>query len=79
MRGETKPGTGLPYSAATIVDSDGTPRYHVLPSKLVTFGLLSMALLIVIALILGFLIFRNKTEIDDLRDKMKVEEMNDAR
>lgn len=73
MRGENAQPRKY-YSAATIVDNYGTPKYHVLPSSMVTFGLASMGLLLIIAIILGFLVLRNRSDIDDLRQKIKVEE-----
>jgi hypothetical protein len=72
MRGETpKPIT---YSAATIVDEAGTPRYHILPSRLIVIGILSMGLLLMIGLILATLVLENKYNIDKLRDRINVED-----
>lgn len=76
MRGE-RPA----YTAATIVDKEGATRYHIIPNRLIIFGLATMALLVMTALILGFLIIHNKYEIDTLRQKIEapVEDTNDAR
>lgn len=70
MRGENK----RPYSAATIVDEEGTAHYHVIPTRLVTIGIACVALLMLIAVILGVLVVTNKWEIYDLQEKIKVEE-----
>ncbi len=68
MRGDRR------FSAATIVDDEGTAKYHVVPNKLFFFGLGSLALFLIITVILSYLVFSNRSEIDTLRDKIKVEE-----
>ena len=76
MRGEIKPDDGPrnKLSAATIVDINGVPKYHVVPTRFVALGLSCMALLFIIAVLLGLLVISNKFAIDNLENKIKVDE-----
>ena len=68
MRGQKK------YSAGTIVDLDGIPKFYIVPNKLILFGIASMALVILITAVLSMMVIYNKFEIEDLREKIKVQE-----
>lgn len=75
MRGDlTRPG----LLAATIIDHQGVPKYHIVPTKLIVFGGVSLLLTLLTILILGLMIVSNRHDLDQLRDKIVVEEKEDA-
>lgn len=67
MRGEKIKVSG------SIVDKKGATRYYIIPANLLVFGLMSMGLLIVVAILLGVMVLTNRTDIDNLRDRLKIE------
>ena len=72
MRGEK---SQLPnYTVATIINADGVPKYHVLPGRLVTILIISVTLLFTLVVMLGFLMLKNKFEIENLKQQVSVEE-----
>lgn len=64
------------FTAATIVDEKGDTRYYVVPTRLALIGLASLILLALITCVLGFLVFFNKSDIDNIKEKIKVEEID---
>lgn len=60
-------------SAATIVDDEGVPQFHVLPTRLIGFGIASILLLLALAIILAALVVSNKSDIDKLNQKINTE------
>ena len=69
MRGENKRPM---YSAATVVDHQGATKYYILPGKLAVLAVSSMIILVIIAILLGFMIVKNKYEIDSLKQQVQV-------
>lgn len=74
MRGENTEMGRVSRSAATIVDLKGVVKYHVIPNRLMFFGLASVGLLVLLALILAYMVLHNKWDIQKLNNKITVNE-----
>jgi hypothetical protein len=71
MRGDKKPS----FIAANIVNSQGDIKFHLIPTNWVKIGLIVFATLLIAAVVLGLMVVTNRFELDDLKYKMEVHEM----
>jgi hypothetical protein len=62
------------YTAGTIVDLDGRPRYYILPNKLILFAIASMIVIVIVTVVMGLVVIYNRNEIEGLKDKIEVQE-----
>lgn len=62
------------FTAARVIDTEGKLHFHVVPTKWVSFGLVGFILMLVLAVVMGLLILSNKTDIERLREEIKIEE-----
>lgn len=67
-------GDKAKFVVASVIDSEGTTHYNILPTRWVTIAIGGFALMLLLAVVLGLMIINNKYDIDNLRQKIQVQE-----